>query len=157
MRVWASSWCQRCPFFEETFGRLLANPRNLDLLNLQAVLRLAPSSLPTSLILQFAQWHEAGQVVLKDGVRLTQLVAESTVPTLLVIGSEDRLASLADQRNIFALLSSSSKSLLILSRTGLPLRLWTHRSRPGSVCAHRSFPHFVKWIRAHDVSTNLAA
>ena len=146
------------PLFRETFGRLLANPRNLDLFHLQAVLRLAPSSLPTSLILQFAQWHEAGQVVLKDGIRLTQLVAESVVPTLLVIGSEDRLASLADQRNIFALLASSSKSLLILSKE-LGCRYDYGHIDPvlGRYAPTEVFPHFVKWIRAHDESTNLAA
>ena len=103
------------PVFRDTVGRMLANPRNMDLMGLQGILRKAPSSLPISLLLQFADWHEQGGATLSDGRRLTELLTEIKCPTMLVIGADDRLASVADQESIYKLLPMVDKELLMLS------------------------------------------
>ena len=71
-------------------------------------------------MLQFAAWYENGAAVLSDGRRLTELPTGIHAPTMLVIGSDDRLASIADQRTILHLLPSKHKEMLLLSRK----RVW---------------------------------
>ena len=139
------------PIFKNTAGRMLANPRNMDINGLQGVLRKAPSSLPISLMLQFAAWYENGAAVLSDGRRLTELLTGIHAPTMLVIGSDDRLASIADQRTILHLLPSKHKEMLLLSKErGFGFDYGHVDPVLGHRAEYEVWPHLLKWLRAHD-------
>ena len=130
---------------------MLANPRNMDINGLQGVLRKAPSSLPISLMLQFAAWYENGAAVLSDGRRLTELLTGIHAPTMLVIGSDDRLASIADQRTILHLLPSKHKEMLLLSKErGFGFDYGHVDPVLGHRAEYEVWPHLLKWLRAHD-------
>lgn len=139
------------PLFRDTAGRMLANPRNMDFNSLQGVLRKAPSSLPVSLMLQFATWYESGGAVLADGRRLTELLTNIQAPTMLVIGRDDRLASVPDQESIFKMLPSVHKELLLLSKESGLAHDYGHVDPVlGSRAEFEVWPHLLRWIRAHD-------
>jgi pimeloyl-ACP methyl ester carboxylesterase len=139
------------PLFRDTAGRLLANPRNMDFNGLQGVLRKAPSSLPVSLMLQFATWHESGSAVLSDGRRLTELLTNVQAPTMLVIGSDDRLASVADQESIFKMLPCIQKELLVLSTENGVAHDYGHVDPSlGFRAESEVWPHLLRWVRAQD-------
>ena len=139
------------PMFRSTAGRMLANPKNMDFLGLQGVLRKAPSTLSVSLMMQFAQWYEEGQATLKDGTRLTHLLTDVTASTMLVIGADDQLASVEDQRAILRLLPSRQKELLLLSEeTGYAHDYGHVDPVLGTRAEYEVWPHFLRWIRSHD-------
>ena len=144
------------PVFRSTAGRILANPKNMDLLGLQGVLRKAPSTLPISLVFQFARWYEEGQATMKDGTRLTTLLTEISTPTMLVVGAEDQMASVADQRAILGLLPSQHKKLLLLGEETSCTHDYGHVDPVlGTRAEYEVWPHFLGWIRSHDASAPL--
>ena len=138
------------PLFRDTVGRVLANPRNMDFNSLQGILRKAPSSLPVSLLLQFGTWYESGGAVLSDGRRLTELLTNIQAPTMLVIGRDDRLASVADQESILKMLPCVQKELLLLAKDrGLAHDYGHVDPILGSRAEFEVWPHLLRWIRAH--------
>ena len=139
------------PLFRSTAGRMLANPENMDLLGLQGVLRKAPSTLPISLVFQFAKWYEEGQATLSDGTRLTTILTEIKAPTMLVVGKDDQMASVADQQAILALLPSEEKTLLLLGEHTDCEHDYGHVDPVlGTRAEYEVWPHFLRWIRKYD-------
>lgn len=139
------------PIFRGTAGRMLANPKNMDLMGLQGILRKAPSTLPTSLVFQFAKWYEDGQATLADGTRLTTLLTEIEAPTMLAIGSDDQMASIADQEVILRLIPTVQKEMLLLCQSTGCAHDYGHVDPVlGTRAEYEVWPHFLRWIRRYD-------
>ena len=88
--------------------------RNRDLVH---AIRLIPSDLPTSLILQFADWYGGAGFESHDGqaVYWTELERIQS-PVLLIVGLADRLSPLAEIQSIHDAIGTDDKRLLVLSR-----------------------------------------
>lgn len=99
------------PAFKATFGRLLGNPRNLSSFDLARIVRVLPSDLPMSLVLQFADWYSG-----ERECPYVKALHKIEAPTQLLVGQIDHLAPPADIEFIFDAISTDKKCIHVLGK-----------------------------------------
>ena len=103
------------PVFKETVGWLFGHPRNMQTKTLSQLIRVLPSDLPTTLVLQLADWYEEGGFADATGtVNYCDELEKIKVPSLLIVGEKDLLTPPADIRVVFDGIRSEDKRLDIV-------------------------------------------
>ncbi|MFT7621605.1 MAG: pimeloyl-ACP methyl ester carboxylesterase [Myxococcota bacterium] len=139
------------PLFLETAGRLLANPRNLSLLDMVRLISLAPENLPNTLIAQFAQWYaEDGFRDPYGNMHYARELHRIDTPTLLVAGKIDVLATPKDMQYVFDALGSEDKRLEIFGRERGCRHDYGHIDLVlGKYATEEVWPTMLDWLQTH--------
>jgi len=139
------------PLFRETIGRLFGNPRNMRNRDLVQAIRLIPSDLPTSLILQFADWYGGQGFESHDGQSVYWNELERIQsPVLLIVGEVDRLSPLEEIQSIHDAIGTDDKSMLILGRAHGCRHDYGHIDPVfGRWASSEVWPAIDMWIRNH--------
>ncbi|MBV70686.1 MAG: hypothetical protein CMH52_04985 [Myxococcales bacterium] len=136
------------PVFKETFGRLFGNPRNLRSRDLAKIIRMLPSDLPTTLIMQFADWYEGdGFATNEGGYSYIEGLERITTPTQLIVGDDDKLAPPDDIQFIYDQIKSEQKRIKILGQaTGCRFDYGHVDPVLGKWAPEEVWPLFDDWI-----------
>jgi pimeloyl-ACP methyl ester carboxylesterase len=138
----------------DCFADYFFTPGSIDAALLQRMACLALSDLSPKLAAEFLQWYRTGAYTDLYGMTdFSALLHRIHVPMLLIAGVRDRLAPLADLRQIYDSLGTQEKELLVLSRENGFGHDYGHidpvlgRDAPTEV-----FPHIRDWLVLHDAS-----
>ncbi len=139
------------PLFRETFGRLVTNPRNISNRDLMKMIYLIPSDLPTSLLMQLADWYsEGGFTDVAGQVRYCDELDRIKTPSLVVAGAVDRLTPEEEITHVYESLGSEDKELLVLSRANGCRHDYGHIDPVfGRWASSEVWPAIRDWIASH--------
>jgi len=139
------------PLFKETVGHLFANPRNMRSRDLIHAVRLIPSDLPTSLIMQFADWYQGSGFAANDGeINYCDELGKIDTPSLLIVGPADRLSPPEDIEFVLNEMGTQDKELLMLSRENGCRHDYGHIDPVlGKWASKEVWPHINRWINDH--------
>jgi pimeloyl-ACP methyl ester carboxylesterase len=139
------------PLFKETVGRLFGNPRNMRNRDLIQAIRLIPSNLPTSLVMQFADWYEGDGFTDGDGqLSYFDEFGSIKVPTQLIVGPADILSPPEDIESILHQIGSEDKELCLLSAANGCRYDYGHIDPVfGRWAMTEVWPHIARWVGDH--------
>ncbi len=138
------------PVFKETLGRLFGNPRNLSTRDLAQLIVLAPNTLPTSLITQFANWYaEDGFADGYDNVHYYRELHRITCPAHIIAGVYDKLTPPEDIKFVYDSLGSTDKAFAAFGRHNGCRHDYGHIDLVlGRYAQTEVWPHIYEFIRA---------
>ena len=139
------------PIFKETFGRMLTNPRNVANRDLMKLVYLIPSDLPTSLVMQLADWYSDGGFTDVEGqVRYCDELARIKTLTLVIAGAIDWLTPVDEIAHVHDSLGSEDKRLMVLSRENGCRHDYGHIDPVlGRWASTEVWPAIRDWLKTH--------
>ena len=139
------------PAFRVSFGRLLANPRNVDSRALMRLVWKAPADLPMSLLAQLADWYVEGGFWDGSGrMDYTQFLSKIEVPSLIIAGAYDKLTPPADIKLVYDRLGSSDKKYLLCGKAMGCVHDYGHIDLVlGNRAEREIWTHISSWIDTH--------
>ncbi len=139
------------PVFKATVGRLFGNPNNLGTLDLSKMICLAPTTLPTTLVAQFADWWaEEGFSDGYDNVHYHNELGRITCPSHVIAGVYDLLTPPDDIRYVYDNLGSEEKRFSAFGRHNGCRHDYGHIDLVlGKHADTEIWPHIFEFIRDH--------